>query len=121
ATHSSARARCRKISAYFRAGAPRASWSPPGRVLLEERVQDELHEDDCADENVVGKARHPDHYDAVTDSAQHQDADDRAENSAASARKRGAADDHHSDDFEFVARPRYGRGRGDPERADHGG
>ena len=74
-----------------------------------------------ADEDVVGEARHADQHDAVADGAQHERADDGAEDGAAAAGQRRAADHDHGDDFQLVAGAGHRRGGRDAEGADHAG
>src|SRR4051795_2166652 len=70
---------------------------------LEPGMQRHHAQDDGADEDVVGEAGHADQHDAVAHDAQDQDAEHGADDGAAAARQRGAADHHHGDDFELVA------------------
>src|SRR5258706_7665467 len=59
-------------------------------------------QDNRADENIVGKARHANQDDAVTHHAQDQQTDDCTDDRAPTAEERGTADNHRSDRLELA-------------------
>ncbi len=92
---------------------------PPLVPALEPGMERHHAEDDGTDEDVVGEAGHADQHDAVPHDAQDEDAQHRADDRAAPAGQHRAADHHHGDHLELVARAAVRVGGRGADRADH--